>query len=160
MEDVSDRVQISYNRTRAPWPVADRDVVLRGETTVDVAGRRVVISFHSVDDPRAPRLADVVRIPSARGHWILTPERDGRATRVEYQLHAEAGGSLPGWIANVVSRVVPQRTLLALRGQVKRRRYPRLEDQIEADPGYRALLRAAAARTSVEPPRASRGPAS
>jgi len=31
IEQVTPRVQLSYNRTQAPWPVSDRDAVLRGE---------------------------------------------------------------------------------------------------------------------------------
>ena len=48
IEQTNPRRMISYNRTDAPWPVADRDVVLLAETTVDVAYR--AIAFRTLRD--------------------------------------------------------------------------------------------------------------
>jgi hypothetical protein len=130
--DVSDREMLVYNRTRAPWPVSDRDAVLRNTVTFDEAERAVRLDFWSVADERAPPVAGVVRMPFLRGHWILWPASDGKSTRVEYQVHANPGGRLPDWLVNYVSRDLPFRTITGLRAQVRRRSYPEVERAIQA----------------------------
>jgi hypothetical protein len=125
--DVNDREKLVYNRTHAPWPVADRDAVLHNVVSFDAAKREVRLDFVSVSDAPVPPVAGVVRMPFLRGHWILTPDGDGKGTRVEYQVHANPGGRLPDWLVNYVSRDLPFRTIAGLRAQVKRRGYPDFE---------------------------------
>lgn len=132
--------QVTYNRTSAPWPLADRDTVVRVDTAFDVAGRRVMIAFRSVAHPGAPPLDDVVRMPDVRGHWILSPENAGAWTRVEYQVFAVPGGSLPDWVTNLISRKVPHRTIVRLREQCARRAYPERETELRAVPEVEAIL--------------------
>jgi NAD(P)-dependent dehydrogenase (short-subunit alcohol dehydrogenase family) len=130
VEDISDREKVVYNRTHAPWPVADRDAVLHNVVRFDAAARRVDLDFWSVDDAKAPPVAGVVRMPFLRGHWTLWPSADGVSTRVEYQVHANPGGRLPDWLVNYVSRDLPFRTIEGLRAQVKRRQYPAFEAEM------------------------------
>lgn len=140
IDDPDPRVQISYNRTRAPWPVSDRDVVLRAETSVDFPTRRVIIAFHSIDAPDVKPFEGAVRMPFLRGHWILVPEHGGDWTRVEYQVHADPGGALPDWVANIISKTVPYKTIVALRQQVVRMSYPVFETFVSLLPEYKRLM--------------------
>jgi hypothetical protein len=142
IERVNDHEEIEYNRTRAPWPVADRDAVLRGTTVVDPERREVRNDFVSVEHPKAPKVRGVVRIPYLRGHWYLHPSNGGRWTAVEFQVHADPGGRLPDWLANRASKKLPYRTLQSLRAQVHRRGYAAYEAALLAKPAYRALLEA------------------
>jgi hypothetical protein len=137
LEDQGERVKIVYNRTHAGWPVADRDAVLRNELIFDEAGGRVRLEFSTVAQASAPPVKGAVRMPSLRGHWYLWPE--GRTTRVEYQVWANPGGSLPDWLVNYVSRELPRKTILGLQAQVKRRSYPEVERRIRAFPEYSRL---------------------
>jgi hypothetical protein len=139
VENGGDRVKVVYNRTRAAWPVSDRDAVLRNVVTFDERSGRVAVDFVSVTDARMPPVKGVVRMPSLRGHWYLWPTGDGRATRVEYQVHANPGGALPDWIVNYVSRELPRKTINGLRAQLKRRSYPDLSRHIRAFPEVQAL---------------------
>ena len=125
--DLSDSEKVVYNRTHAPWPVADRDAVLHNVARFDAAERRVELDFWSVEDAKEPPQKGVVRMPYLRGHWILWPSSDGQTTRVEYQVHANPGGALPNWLVNYVSRDLPWKTIEGLRAQVKRRHYPEFE---------------------------------
>ena len=131
LEDLGDSEKVVYNRTHAPWPVADRDAVLHNVAHFDQAGRRVELDFWSVQDGQAPPVKGVVRMPFLRGHWILWPSADGATTRVEYQVHANPGGRLPDWLVNYVSRDLPYKTIEGLRAQVKRRHYPDFEAHIK-----------------------------
>ena len=108
-EDHERRTQIAYHRTKAPWPVADRDSINRAEIVIDLAARRILLPFEAIDHPKARRSRGVVRMPFLRGHWVLTPVREG-GTEVEYQVHANPGGSLPDWLANVASKKLPHDT--------------------------------------------------
>ena len=125
--DLSDSEKVVYNRTHAPWPVADRDAVLHDVARFDQGERRVELDFWSVEDAKEPPVKGVVRMPYLRGHWILWPSADGQTTRVEYQVHANPGGALPNWLVNYVSRDLPFKTIEGLRAQVKRRHYPEFE---------------------------------
>src|SRR5262249_12589952 len=78
--------EIFYSRTGAPWPVADRDVVNLGHTVFDARAHQVRIEFTSTTHPSWPPQKGVVRMPSLRGHWTMTPEHGGAWTRIEYQL--------------------------------------------------------------------------
>ncbi|HXU68750.1 MAG TPA: SDR family NAD(P)-dependent oxidoreductase [Polyangia bacterium] len=131
VEDISDREKVVYNRTHAPWPVADRDAVLHNIARFDEAGRKVELDFWTVEDGKEPAKKGVVRMPFLRGHWILWPSTDGASTRVEYQVHANPGGSLPDWLVNYVSRDLPYKTIDGLRAQVKRRHYPEFEAKMK-----------------------------
>ena len=155
-EDHDKRTQIAYHRTKAPWPVADRDSINRAEIRLDVANRRVVLPFEGIEHPKGPPVKGVVRMPFIRGHWILAPARGGKATEVEYQVHANPGGSLPDWIANLASKKLPQQTLIGLRRQVKFREYPALEAEIMSSPEARQILGETAKTTSVAAPSADR----
>ena len=46
-EDVENRVQYSYYRTKAPWPVSDRDSVNRAQMVIDTEKRRVYLPFEA-----------------------------------------------------------------------------------------------------------------
>lgn len=143
-EDHGRRMQIAYHRTKAPWPVADRDSINRAEIIIDLSARRIVLPFEAIEHPKGPPVKGVVRMPFLRGHWVLSPVREGRATEVEYQVHANPGGSLPEWLANAASKKIPHHTLLGLRRQVKFREYPALEAEILGSPEAHQLFGAAA----------------
>jgi hypothetical protein len=138
VEDRGDRLKIVYNRTRASWPVWDRDAVLRNDVYFDEAEGRVRIEFATVDHPNAPPVKGVVRMPYLRGHWHLWPETPFR-TRVEYQVHANPGGALPEWLVNYVSKELPRKTIVGLAAQLKKRSYPEMEQHIRTFPEYQQL---------------------
>ncbi len=59
-------------------------------------------------------------MPRLEGHWKLAGIDPGR-TLVEYQVDADPGGKLPGWLVRMLSTDVPAQTLVSLREQVARR---------------------------------------
>jgi hypothetical protein len=138
VERIDDHTRIVYNRTHLPWPLADRDALVRGTRTF--AAHEVRVEFTSTEDSRMPPVRGVTRMSVLRGRWILTPERKGQATRVEYQVLADPGGALPGWIVNWFSKSLPYETIENLRAQVKRRRYPEVEQELSALPEYQAIV--------------------
>jgi hypothetical protein len=146
IERVGKYGELFYSRTGAPWPVSDRDVVNRAQIIFDGAQHLVRVEFRSTTHPAWPAQNGVVRMPSLEGHWTMWPERGGAWTRIEYQLHADPGGMLPQWIVNLVSKKIPYETLMGMRKQVSRRRYPEFQRALEATPEYLSVVGAVAAR--------------
>jgi uncharacterized membrane protein len=155
VQHIDDRHEVVYNRTAAPWPVSDRDAVLSSEAVFDARTHEVRINFWSVTDPKEPPVRGVVRMPSLHGHWILSPVNGGRATQVEYQVHADPGGSLPGWIVNMASKEIPFQTIASLREQVKRRHYPEYEKWIMSTPEYQSVASTFVGPAAPPPPAAA-----
>lgn len=117
IEDLGGGHSIDYNRTDAPWPVWDRDIVLDAQWSQSPDGKVVVLSFRNAN----PKLRGVpkktVRMPKLVGFykfWKLGSDK----TRVVYQVEADPGGSLPTWLAKSVARDLPYNTLSALRARV------------------------------------------
>ena len=125
LERVDEVTRIIYNRTDAPWPVSDRDVVLRSTATWNVEKRTVIVRFKSIQSPLMGEVEDVVRMPHLEGFYKLTAV-DWDTTRVTYQVDADPGGSLPDWLVSAVQNDIPLHTLKKLRGQVDKMRgkYP------------------------------------
>lgn len=153
IEQLGPRVHVVYNRTAAPWPVKDRDVVLHGDLVYTETTARA--GFRSVEHDKMPAQDGVVRMPFLKGHWLLTSVDGGRRTHVEYLVHADAGGAIPAWVSNLVSKKLPYKTLLSLRERAKSESYPEYEKKLRADPEYRRFAlgeKAAAPATGEEKP--------
>ncbi|WP_421754284.1 START domain-containing protein [Croceimicrobium sp.] len=107
--------QYHYTITSAPFPLDDRDCYYRFsyERTAD----QVKISMDGLPD-YGPKKEDMVRIPSVKGYWLfekLGPQK----TKITYQVLANPGGSIPGWLANAGSVDSPFNTLKNLRKRLK-----------------------------------------
>jgi len=139
-ENEAARTQVAYFRTKAPWPVSDRDSINKAEMLVQPEKHRVYLPFEAITYQKTPPVKGVVRMPFMKGHWVLTPVDGGRATEAEYQVWANPGGILPDWIANLASKTLPRETIAGLRKQVKKAEYPAFEAQIASSPETKELL--------------------
>ncbi len=110
-----------YNRTKAPWPVSDRDVVVHGTIQGSVAKREVWSRFQSVSLPAMPPQDGCVRMPRLRGYYRLQA-LDEKRTRITYQIDADSGGMLPEWLVARTVRKLPIDTVVGLRTQVAKTR--------------------------------------
>jgi len=106
-----------YNRTGLPWPVADRDVVLRTELHIIEPDVEVVAVATASNQPSLPEVRGVVRMQNLRGEFRLRIQAPGE-TRVEYLLDIDPGGNLPTWLVKRTSRDIPFYTLRNLRKRV------------------------------------------
>ncbi len=114
IEQVDPNTRIFWYVQDAPWPVSDRDVVLRAVAQVDWRAGRVEIQLASVNDARRPPDAQRVRMRSMSGAFLL--EYRGRArTRVTYTMRADPSGNVPAALASYSSRTSPRITLQGMR---------------------------------------------
>lgn len=106
-----------YNRTGAPWPVWDRDVILETKLDRSSDGKTVTLNFHNIASDLRKVPEKVVRMPRLVGFYKLVDVGNNK-TRVTYQVEADPGGSLPRWVAKRVVRDLPYETLSRLRDRV------------------------------------------
>ena len=103
---------ITYNETKAPWPVSNRDVVSRSK--VVVTNDRIIHYIAAINRPDlAPLKSGNVRMTEMNAQCTLI--RKGAKTLAIYQVKADPGGSLPAWLANKSSRDLPLNTILGLK---------------------------------------------
>lgn len=121
LKQVNEFDRIVYNRTSAPWPVSDRDVVLTGTVEASLQRREVISKFSAIESSLMPRQDGVVRMPRLRGFWKFVA-LDERRTRVTYQIDADPGGSLPDFVVERASRKLPLETINGMRKQAAKMR--------------------------------------
>lgn len=121
VEKIDGRSQFVYNRTDAPWPVKDRDVVLLGRFTIEEGGKEAWVKFASTMHSDARKKKDVVRMNRLSGHYHIVAIDDD-TSRVTYQVNADPAGALPNWLVKQITKDLPLHTLMNLRRQVKKAR--------------------------------------
>jgi len=117
LERLGESESLLYNRTDSPWPVSDRDVVLRTKRQVSPDGSDILLSFQNVETDLKPAVHGVVRMPKLSGFYKLTRLRPAK-TQVVYQVEANLGGSLPPWMVKRVVEDMPYETLARLRDRL------------------------------------------
>lgn len=110
---LTDRVE--YQRTRAPWPLRDRDFVFRALVTMEAPAKRLRVSMRSIDFPAMPESADAVR-GTVLGEMSLTWEAPAR-TRVIMEFQVDPRGAIPAWVINIFQKQWPRAMIEGMRRQ-------------------------------------------
>lgn len=121
-----------YGRISAPWPIEDRDSVVRFQLSQDPESLAVRIGMRA-EPGLAPRYAGFVRVPVLDGHWLLRPMGDG-TVEVSHQVYGEPGGWVPAWLANEAATRTVYYTLLNLRAMAVDSRYSDVRLSYIVDP--------------------------
>jgi hypothetical protein len=108
-----DGSSLTYNRIGSPWPVSDRDVVLR-TSRENLANGGIRVEFRNIEDADFAAQSGVVRMPRMFGSYVLTPNGNGE-THIVYTVDSDPGGSLPGWLVRQAAKNLPFNTLKNLR---------------------------------------------
>ena len=106
-----------YGIVDAPWPMHDRDTVVRFDYTQDPQTGIITIDITNFPDFIPPE-ESLVRVPDFGGFWRLQPEGDGWIA-VTYQVYGDPGGSIPVWIANYAAALSVTRTLQNMTSAVR-----------------------------------------
>ncbi len=120
LEELSASDAIVYSRTSAPWPVADRDVILKVGYHYNADKSHLIMRFKNIDSNKRKVPANVVRMPYLSGFYKMWKIGENK-TKVLYEVEADIGGSIPLWIAKKASKDLPYITLSALRTRVMQR---------------------------------------
>jgi hypothetical protein len=99
---------VSYNHmiTKVPWPIRNRDVVVKAVISYDKNLGEVIINSDAAPDfiPQDPEL---VRIRESSASWRINKLSNG-TLRLELTSHAEPGGVIPKWLSNMVILQLPK----------------------------------------------------
>lgn len=109
-----------YGVVDAPWPIDDRDTVVRFDYRQDPQTAIIRIDITNMPD-YLPLQPGRVRVPDFGGFWELAPLPGGEVA-VTYQVRGTPGGLVPVWLANQAARLSVRRTLQNMAAAVERYR--------------------------------------
>ncbi len=118
IRQISQLERIEYNRTHAPWPIKNRDFVLRCKLELDQVQKTATVTFSSVPDPAQPETDEAVRGKVTKGSYIMKSMEGGTKTWVQVEILADPMGAVPKWAVNLVQRSWPRKTLTGIQRQV------------------------------------------
>jgi hypothetical protein len=121
LKKVSANESYYYSKLDFPWPLDDRDVVVRSTIVQDPVSRRVTATSIAQPD-YLPTNKGVIRMRNAKTTWTLVPGQGGW-TYVEYFISSDPGGSLPDWLVNMAIDVGPRETIKNIRNFVRQEKY-------------------------------------
>ena len=136
LREVNPLEYILYERVDAPWPVNDRDIVLRSQVKLNPTDQSVRIVFESDPSFRVPPHKGVTRMQFLKGFFLLRSQGEEK-THVTYQLDAHPGGSLPDWMVEFASEDTPRENIVALREQVQTTWKKRIYEELVQEWGVR-----------------------
>lgn len=111
---LSDNEFITHMTFNSPWPVADRDCVMRIKVTRDAKG---IVTIAQTSEPKYLKESEgVVRIQQMTGLWKLIPVANGTEVINEYSTNP--GGNIPDWLTNTQSVEAPMETFESLKEHV------------------------------------------
>jgi hypothetical protein len=98
-----------------PFPFKNRETVQYCTVVVN-ADKSVHITLVDRNNA-APLDSRYVRMPMAKGYWIITPK--GTGSHIEYSFISDPGGNIPAWLANEFIVDSPFKTIKGLRQYLK-----------------------------------------
>ena len=121
LEKISNSEEVYYNRVDFPWPLEDRDLIVRNTMLQDPETK--VVRSESFNEPTfIPEKDGLVRIPKLHLWWEFTPRGNG-IVDVEYFLSSDPGGMIPAWMINLAIDQGPTQTIKAFKKVIKESKY-------------------------------------
>lgn len=115
---IDERTYLLHLASDLPWPVRDRDMVVRTRVEVVRPREEFHISLRCEPDAK-PEQEDMIRV--RRCHSSLHVRKiDADITEVDYVMTLDPAGYLPRWGVEWVTKATPFKTLVALEEQAAR----------------------------------------
>jgi hypothetical protein len=118
--------KLEYNRTKAPWPLQDRDFIYNADVKINKEKGEVEVSISSATHADYPVRAGVVRGELTASRYFMRSVDGGKKTYIEVEILADPKGSVPKWVVNIFQSMWPSNTLSNIR-------------RIAEDPSYTPL---------------------
>ena len=109
-----------YSVTNSPWPVSDRDTVVKVVAEKIEPNHKYRVSMQAQPN-LFPLVEGRVRIPNSEIYFLLK-RVDADSIEIEYGLNVDPGGALPKWMVRRTARDTLIETITALEAQVSRTR--------------------------------------
>lgn len=110
---ISGSEQIYRTVVEAPWPVADRDMVVNIKVRHDQSNRGMMITTES-QAGILPPVNGFVRVPSSRGVWTVR-QKNKNQLHIKYTMQIDPGGAVPVWLVNWVCAQAPYQSFKNLK---------------------------------------------
>lgn len=112
---------------KLPFPISNRDYVLRADAVVDSVNHTLTAKIKSVNDPR--KLADDCCVRALlRGTFYKFEAVKGKEqTKMTVEVQTDPKGMLPDWLINSIQKNWPSKTLSALANRAGKLSKPREE---------------------------------
>lgn len=121
LKKINHSEEVYYNRMDFPWPLDDRDLIVKNTLVQDPVTK--VVRSESFNKPSyIPAKEGIVRIPKLHLWWEFTPRNNG-IVDVEYFLSSDPGGFIPAWMINLAIDQGPTQTIKAFRKVLKEPKY-------------------------------------
>lgn len=121
VQRINDRDFYFYLETDMPWPVANRDMVVRMMFIMDPNTR--ILSVRATNaEGMVPEKKGLIRIPHWHATWTIR-ELDKNRLRVEYLFGVDPGGELPSWLVNSLIANGPYQSFSNIEALLKRPYY-------------------------------------
>jgi hypothetical protein len=97
-----------------PWPVSDRDYVLRAEGKANEEKRTFTVNIKSVTHKAKGEDDCCVRAVVHGTYYEFTALPGENKTKILVEVHTDPKGSLPSWLVNMIQKSWPAKTLNGL----------------------------------------------
>jgi len=121
LKNISKTEGINYFQQYAPWPVSNRDIVVKYKISQNNDTKVITIELTGLKS-YIPEKNDIVRVPKLTGFWQFIPQGNG-TVKVIYQAHSETGGMVPASLANAACVDIPFNTLKNLLKEIQKSKY-------------------------------------
>jgi len=110
----------AYSVNDMPWPVTDRDYVLRIRTHGQADSDEIIMNLNATPNKRA-EFDSRVRVDRSNTLYRFTSQ--GQHTRMVWIQHTDPNGSLPGWLVNNLIVDIPVKSMQALEAVAQEEKY-------------------------------------
>ena len=121
VKEVSAEEEYYYNRIDFPWPMSDRDFVVRSLLTRDPSNNTMRSESWIAPD-MVPEKEGVVRIKELHLWWNFIPKSNG-VVHIDYYLKSNPGGYIPAWMVNMAIDQGPLQTIKRFKKALKNPKY-------------------------------------
>ncbi|CAN0163420.1 unnamed protein product [Ectocarpus sp. 6 AP-2014] len=101
---------VLFQKYDMPWPVKDREVVIRRSVRLDKRAKKMIASYQSTDHPARPITSATVRAIVYRTSWVLTSLGSSK-TSIEFETRTDPKGSLPSAMVGFLQVKFPRETV-------------------------------------------------
>ena len=114
LDRIDEQSKYLYQVYDLPWPVQDRDYLLKRTVNIDVPNKVFTVSIIStVNAQQKPEQECCIRADITKTLWHLQRLDNGK-TKVVVEVTTDPKGSLPAWVVNMLQQDWPHKTVNGL----------------------------------------------
>jgi len=133
LESFGDFETVYWIRFGLPFPLTDRDYLLRVKADLDPNNRVFIANIKSVESAKRGDMDCCIRAEAYRTYYRFESLPEQKKTKLEVEVHTDPKGMVPGWLVNMVQEDWPRETLLSLAREAGKAEIPNHEKFVAWD---------------------------